>query len=119
MSDQLTKSGGRRFRFRIKIVMLVVAALIICRVVWGALPDSRFTMDKLGGLTPEQVIDRVGPPDYDGRNDTSDPWTPEKEKEGKCGPLILTYKDRHSWRGIEYGIEFEDNHVVLVQSGAH
>ena len=98
--------------------MLVVAALIICRVVWGALPDSRFTMDKLGGLTPEQVIDRVGPPDYDGRNDTSDPWTPELEKQGKTGRLKFFYEDRRTWNGIEYGIQFEDGHVVQVDWGA-
>ena len=80
------------------------------------MPDSRFTMDKLGGLTPEQVIDRVEP-DFDGRQDNSDPWTPEREKEGKTGCLKFFYEDRHTWNGIEYDIEFEDNHVVLVTVG--
>jgi len=110
MDNSKQRPGGKW-----RLVKWIGAGTFIAYLIWGALPDFRFSYEKLNGLTPGQVIGRVGPPDYDERKDTWNPWTSEKEKSGKCGPLRFYYEDRHSWRGIEYGIEFEDNHVVLVQ----
>jgi hypothetical protein len=47
------------------------AFLFVCLVgiyfYWAARPDPRFTLANLQGLTPDQVIARLGPPEFDSR----------------------------------------------------
>ena len=91
-------------------------ALLLLFAVWayrGIRGDSRFNADKLIGLTPEQAIARLGPPDYDPRTLTPG-WTPADEASGD--PLKIFYDDRWSWLGNEYMIVFQGGRVVDVKT---
>ena len=72
--------------------------------------DPRFTMNRLGGLTPKQVISVLGPPTVDQRLQG---WTPSDEKTGSF--LHFFYVDPYGWEGQEYGITFSHNRVVEVR----
>jgi hypothetical protein len=105
-------------RRRVKwLVGAVLVGLLLLFVICDGVPDLRFRMIRLGGLESEEVIGRVGPPDYDSAKDTSDPWTPEREKRGEVGRRQFFYEDRYRWPGYEYAIEFENNRVVSVHIG--
>jgi|GEM_PF-5692809 len=100
---------------RISIVVFIVVLLLYS--AWRVLPDSRFRMNTLGGLTPDQVIEKLGKPDYDSRYDKSNPWSMEREKNGENVRLQFFYEDQERWVGYEYGVEFRDNHVITVRVG--
>jgi hypothetical protein len=105
----------------IALFVAIVAAVflgIAGLTVWGWYPDSRINITELGGLTPIQVIARLGPPRSDPRALSNSPryksWTPEHEPE--LGPLVFYYHDSFPhWRGYEYEITFKNNHVVQVR----
>jgi hypothetical protein len=66
------------------LVLLVIVVLLAAYCSWGSHPDPRMNMKHLGGLTPEQVIARLGPPRYDPRKPNPNdprykPWTPDQE----------------------------------------
>ena len=94
-------------------------------------PNPHISVVELGGLTPDQVIARLGPPGpfpfSDPRKPNPNdpkfpPWTPDQERER--GPLVLEYDDyvlyknghNNDWFpphvGHSYGIVFEDGRVA-------
>lgn len=113
------------------ILCLALVFALIAHFIWGIRsPDPRYTMQNLGGLTPDQVIARLGPPPFPGdprQGDREDPkqkpWTPELE--GELGPLQFYYHDNGKtavWipphNGHEYGIIFKNGHVAEVLVGS-
>jgi hypothetical protein len=89
--------------------LLLLTVLAIC-TYRGVRWDPRFSAQNLNGLTPHQVVKRVGPPDVDPRADRQHAWTPADEAAGE--PLKFFY-DR-GWAGQEYMIVFKHDHVVSV-----
>jgi hypothetical protein len=113
--------------WRYVLVLLFVLLLIMCL---NSLPDSRIAVEKLRGLTPEQVIDRLGVPDIDPRQPKWGSWKPTIENDradspdGSLAPpgpgrrdLIFYYYPRFSLVRREYAIIFEHNRVVDVKMG--
>jgi hypothetical protein len=101
-------------------VLLIVVAVLAAYCTWGSHPDPMMNMKHLGGLTPDQVIARLGSPRWgDPRkpqpNSLDKPWTPDQE--AVRGPLTFYYYSRYRWRGFSYEIIFENNHVVRVLIG--
>lgn len=88
------------------IILLVLLAIYIA---WGANPDPRFALDKLQGLTPDEVIAQLGPPLEDPRLPKFGGWTPQTGI-----PLILSYRGGLEWQDFYYGIVFDKNHVTKV-----
>jgi hypothetical protein len=72
--------------------------------------DPRFSTQNLRGLTPEQVVDHLGPPDVDPRKYNSNPWKPADEVAGE--PLKFFYE--RGWLGQEYMVVFKQDHVDSV-----
>jgi hypothetical protein len=104
---------------------IVGTALWATSCIVGIFPDQQMSLEKLHGLTPEEVISKLGTPRYDPR--VPDPrypqvhtWSPERES--TAGPLQLEYNDQRfllcRWRGFGYMIGFENNHVSNVDVGA-
>lgn len=98
----------------------LAAAVIFIAITFGAWAyrgingDPRMRIGNLRGLTPAEVVARLGPPDYDPRRLTP-PWTPADEQKGH--PLKLYYHDRWSWLGHECGIVFKQGRVVQITAG--
>ena len=44
-----------------------IVGIVLGYVLWGAAPNPDITLDRLGGLSPDQVIARLGRPSYDPR----------------------------------------------------
>jgi len=111
----------------VPILMILTCEGLWKYLLWGAdTPDPVVSMDAIGGLTPEQVISRLGPPDSDPRNPVRGappgykPWTSEAED----GPLQLLYNDGdfpdsffHPHFGHDYSIIFENGRVSQVVCG--
>ena len=112
MDATANKSQKRLRRQWTTIIALVVLAPPA--LYWSWLPDSRITIEKLRGLTPDQVVARLGSPRHDPRKPQLDGWTPAQEPQ--LGPLMFGYYD-YSLAGREYLIIFEDNKVVEVRTG--
>src|ERR1700678_1451579 len=91
-SDQASKKKPRVGRWIIGILLVLIGIYIY----WGSKPDPRFTLAKLQGLTPDQVITRLGPPDMDPRLPKWGGWTPQNSG---GTPLILYYEGGWEWRG--------------------
>jgi hypothetical protein len=66
--------------------------------------EPKYDLKNLSGLTPDQVVQRLGPPWFDPRRDEG--WKSEKES----GLLVLAY------RSGTYGIviRFNNNKVVSI-----
>jgi hypothetical protein len=80
----------------------------------------RYRERNLLGLTHQQVIARLGQPDFDPskpypfKGQPSAGWTttrPEWTSEAECGPLLIGYN--LGWTSCR--IEFHNDHVVSVQ----
>jgi len=103
------------------VTATILLSVLLIYLVWGAFPNPRMNMQELGGLTPDQVVARLGSPHYDPRK-LPHPWTPEREAKGEDGPLTLCYGDSDffpwRWRGFGYAVVFENNQVVRVQVGS-
>src|SRR5689334_1441194 len=98
-----------------RILIFVVLTVFAVWVYRGVRGDARMSVKKLKGLTPEQVIARVGPPEYDPRLPTYGSWTPADEASGD--PLKFYYHDPWSLLGHEYAIVFRGGRVVDVKTG--
>ena len=91
---------------------LVFLASFIAYIVWGAYPDPQFRLSKLKGLTPEQVIARLGPPTV--KSHTAPPDTANESR------LMFDYTDKYRLRGFEYSVIFgRNNRVEWVLVGSH
>jgi len=110
--------------FRVIRAFIILIAILFCFMFWEFGEAMRFLPryqeKNLLGLSPDQVIARLGEPDYDPRkafplkgkpstgwNTTQPSWTSEEES----GPLVLGYYLR--WTTCR--IEFHNDHVVNVQ----
>jgi len=99
--------------------------LIAVYVVWGAFPDPRITFGSLGGLTPDQVVAKIGPPHWDRRkpNAWGNPgWSAAGEARGEDGPLAFEYNGHfnngffpYRWFGWTYGVVFRNGRVAEVR----
>lgn len=96
------------------MIALVAMILLGIYAIWGAMPDRRFTLANLRGLTPNQVVSRLGAPDVDPRLPKWGGWTPQN-KYGEL--LVFSYVDKWRWRFFTYGVEFKNNQVVAVYVG--
>lgn len=85
---------------RWRTVARVAIASVVVYLLWGAFPDRSFEISKLRGLTPDQVIARLGEP------------TSRSRGEGD-GKLFFGYQDWR-WREFRYGVVFRHGHVVKV-----
>lgn len=68
--------------------------------------NPKYDLQRVQGLTPDEVIARLGQPDFDPRKQG---WN-EKE----WGPLQFDYNE---FFGKGYLLTFENNHVVRVNRG--
>ena len=92
---------------------LVFLAFFIAYIVWGVYPDPRFRLSKLRGLTPEQVIARLGPPTDKRHAAPPDDTTNESL-------VVFDYEGRYRWGGFSYGVMFgKNNRVKYVFVGSH
>lgn len=114
MAENISGQAGKNPRVR-RWIIGVLLVLLGIYIYWGSKPDPRFTLVNLQGLTPDEVIARLGPPDVDPRLPKWGSWTPQN-KYGEL--LIFTYRSGWDWRGFNYGVVFENNHVVKVSVGA-
>jgi hypothetical protein len=105
---------------RVLFWLVPVLCLLCCILFWMAaftplngiwvywLP--RYSEKNLLGLTPNQVVERLGPPSYDPRRalfgSTRPGWTNEEQD----GPLVLGYY--RGWTTVS--IEFKNERVVAV-----
>ena len=95
-------------------IIVAVIALVAVYIYWGAIPDPRMNLASLKGMTPQQVISRLGPPRVDQRLPKFGGWTPAQQQ--TVGPLAFYYYDNR-WRGFEYAIIFNNNQVSDVKIG--
>lgn len=107
-------------------ILVLIVALALAYIVWGAYPDPRMNMAELGGLTPDEVIARVGPPRIDPRKTPLyknpdghlETWNADLAAKGAYGPLTFIYNDSGSflcrWQGYEYALVFKNNRVARV-----
>ena len=109
MRNNITR---RYWRIAAFLILLLAAGIYFYA---GARPDPRFSLTTLQGMTPEQVISRLGPPRIDQRLPQWGGWNARSENE--LGPLKFYYYDRYGWKGYEYAIIFKDNHVADVRYG--
>jgi hypothetical protein len=94
-------------RHFIWIGFAAVAGLYLTSCLWWGVWinwEPKYDLKNLSGLTPDQVVQRLGPPWFDPR--ATDGWKSEQEN----GPLALGY------RSGAYGIviRFNNNKVVSV-----
>ena len=52
----------RKFGYWRRWASIFLVILLVIYFYWGAIPNPQFTLAKLKGLTPRQVIARLGPP---------------------------------------------------------
>lgn len=110
--DSLAKRASRR---RLWLYLgLPLLAFVVGYIYWGANPDPRFNIAKLYGLTTNQVIAQLGPPDIDPRLPKFGSWTPNNRFGER---LVFSYEDHWRWRGFTYGILFDNNRVVEARVG--
>ena len=120
--DQSQSRAKWRRRVAARVGFAALLLLSISCFIWGKYPDPRFQTSKLIGLTPEEVIQRLGPPRVDPRIAKPKPYWPREapwspDNEAVQGPLRFYYYD-HRWMGFEYGIIFEHNRVSKVMVGS-
>jgi hypothetical protein len=71
------------------------------------MPNPHMSLEKLDGLTSQEIIERFGKPAYDSRTDYTSPL--------QGSPFHLNYPDPWPWGdGISYEIEFKDNRVISI-----
>jgi hypothetical protein len=100
---------------RRKLLISIIAIMVTYIVVWNVLCSrwqARFSIDNLRGLTPDEVISRLGPPDLDPRlPEFGGPWKAGDDQ--KRGALFFDY----SAYGWVYSIVFKNNHAYMIASG--
>jgi len=102
-----------RLAARTRVGALLLFVFVTVFALWayrGLRWDPRFTLEKLGGLTPDQVISAVGRPTEDERTLG---WKPSDESARQY--LHFFYDDRWGWEGQEYAVIFKGNRVVEVR----
>ncbi len=101
----------RRLGYWRRWAATLIVILSLVYFYWGAFPNPQFTLSNLGGLTPHQVISRVGTPDM--RFETTPP-------DKNYSALTFDYDDPYRWCGFSYGVIFgRDNRVQWVLVGSH
>ena len=78
-------------------------------------PDPQFNIENVKGLTPEQVIQRFGPPIADPRRSENGGWSPAHEAE--YGPLIFSYDEKRGTMGYAHALVFRSGKVAEVRDG--
>jgi len=118
---KVAPSWARRKRTE-NVMQAVIVAAFALWTAWGARPDPSINMKKLAGMTPDQVIACLGPPQSDPRKPLHGfppEWTPELEAKGPCTPLTFTYYDSFPyWQGYWHAIIFKNYRVVGITTGA-
>jgi len=95
--------GWRMCRLMILAVFILLALLAVYIVpVIFPVPDQRFELSKLRGLTPTQIIAKFGEPAMK--------WT------NGNGELNYVYSHSRGW-GFVYDVTFKYSHVIDVTSG--
>jgi len=90
-----------------------IAVLAIAYFYWGAFPNPQFTLANLKGLSPAQVIARLGPPTDKRHAAPPDDTTNESL-------VVFDYEGRYRWGGFSYGVMFgKNNRVKYVFVGSH
>jgi hypothetical protein len=107
--------GSQIKRGVVGTLLFAVAGYVVWWVWAGAQPDPKFGIDNLRGLTPDQVIQRLGPPTSDPRRPEFGGWTPSLEP--KDGPLVFIYDENRGWAGWGHGIVFDNGKVSKVVDG--
>jgi hypothetical protein len=74
----------KRYSF---LIILVLVLILTSWVYLGVRSDPRITIDKLRGLTPNEVISRLGQPDVDPRLPAMGGWSIADQADGT--PLAL------------------------------
>ena len=82
-------------------ILLALLAVYIVPVIFPV-PDQRFELSKLRGLTPTQIIAKFGEPAMK--------WT------NGNGELNYVYSHSRGW-GFVYDVTFKYSHVIDVTSG--
>jgi hypothetical protein len=87
-----------KIRHVISAVFAVAIALYLTSCLWWGVWtkwEPKYDLKNLVGLTPAQVVGRLGPPDFDSRGNG---WKSEAED----GPLSLAYKSGTYWVAIRF-----------------
>lgn len=101
----------RRGDYRRRWAGTFTVVLAIAYFYWGLFPSPQFTLANLKGLTPQQVISRVGTPAM--KFQTTPPDT-------DCSAMAFDYHDPWRWCGFSYGVIFgRNNRVQWVLVGSH
>src|SRR5271170_1868522 len=74
-------SGHKRRPVKRYVLLIVIAAFMAPCCILDPIQESRFKLDKLRGLTPDEVIGRLGPPRVDPRLPKWGSWKPTKEND--------------------------------------
>lgn len=94
-----------RLPFRItfgRVVVYGVPLLVLIFLIYGSIPNSEFTMDRLGGKPSSEIKHIFGEPEAVLPNDR--------------GPVFI-YDDKYKWLQWSYSVHFEHDKVVYVGSG--
>ena len=102
----------RKFAYWARWAAVPVVVLAVWYFFWGAVPNPQFTLSNLKGLTPSQVIARLGSPTD--RRYSAPPNTVDQSA------LTFDYEDPYRWSGFSYSVIFgKNNRVKWVLVGSH
>ena len=113
------------------VIVLILFSALVAYIFWGvSRPNPRVTIQELRGLTPDQVISRLGPPRSDSRK--RDPRNPTPSTSVaqpvlRDGTFDIEYDDAelgstflNPHLGHFYNIRFELGRVVkITRYGGH
>ncbi len=108
-----TRPGELRgFAYWVRWPAVPVVVLAVWYFFWGAIPNPQFTLSNLKGLTPAQVIARLGSPTD--KRYSAPPSTADQSA------LTYDYEDPYRWSGFSYSVIFgKNNRVQWVLIGSH
>jgi hypothetical protein len=102
----------RKYTYWRQWAVPIAIILLIAYGIWGAFPDPRFRLSKLRGLTPAQVVARLGPP-------TDERHVPPPGSSENESLLIYDYASGYRLGGFSYGVIFgKDGRVRYVLVGS-
>ncbi len=112
LAQSMRPGAMRKYTYWCQWVWPMVIIALIIYGIWGAYPNPEFKLSELRGLTPSQVIARLGQP-MDKRQ------SPPPGSSSGRSLLTFDYASKYRWGGFDYSVMFGRNgrvKYVLVGS---
>jgi hypothetical protein len=113
----MTDQGRQTIKLVQKGILIAIVVAFIIMVQVQHQPDPRINMKSLGGLTPNQVLARLGPPTSQLQTPwpTANPLNPEDHSSPQIDSTLFFYSGSFphaNW--YRFAVIFQGGHVVQV-----